>query len=78
MLPLMIGEDIDEDDPYWENFLLHLEINDYIFAPIVSNDMATHLHDLIVDHHKTFQELYACTIIPKMHYMVHYPEWMSR
>lgn len=74
----MIGDKIDDEDPYWENFLLHLQINEYIFAPTICNDMAVHLQDLIVDHHKTFKELYRCSIIPKMHYMVHYPEWMSR
>ena len=74
----MIGSKIDEEDPYWQNFLLHLQINDYIFAPTVSCYVAAHLHDLIVDHHKTFKELYTCSIIPKMHYMVHYPEWMNK
>ena len=74
----MIGDKIDTDDPYWQNFLLHLHLNDYIFAPVVSDDMAAHVHDLIIDHHKAFKELYSCQIIPKMHYMVHYPEWMSR
>lgn len=71
----MIGDKIDKEDPYWQNFLLHLQFNDYIFAP---TNMAAHLPYLIVDHHKTFKELYKCSIIPKMHYMVHYPEWMSR
>ena len=74
----MIGEKVDEEDPYWENFLLHLGINEYIFAPTVSDGMSAHLHDLIVDHHRTFKELYMCSVIPKMHYMVHYPEWMRR
>lgn len=74
----MIGEKVDSEDAYWQNYLLHLQINDYIFAPVISDDMVAHLEGLIADHHKTFKELYMCSIIPKMHYMVHYPEWMSR
>ena len=61
----MIGNEIDKEDPHWQNFLLHLQINDYFFAPTVSNDMAAHLHDLIVDHHKTFKELYMWLNNPK-------------
>ena len=68
----MIGDKIDEEDPYWHNFLLHLQINDYTFAPVISDDMAAHLEGLIADHHRTFKELYMCPIVPKMHYMVHY------
>ena len=71
----MIGDKVDDEDAHWQNFLLHLQINDYIFAPVISDDMVAHLEDLIADHHKTFKELYMCS---KMHYMVHYPEWMSR
>lgn len=78
LLPLMIGEKVDEEDPYWQNFLLHLEINEYIFSPTVTDEMCSHLHDLIVEHHTAFKELYMCSIIPKMHYMLHYPEWMRR
>ena len=32
MLPLMIGKDVPEFDEHWSNYLLLLEILDYVFA----------------------------------------------
>ena len=79
LLPLFIGEQNDEGDPHWENFLLMLTIVDYCFAPLVSEDWAAYLRMIINDHHKEFTTLYpSCRVIPKMHYMVHYPEMMCK
>ena len=79
LLPLMIGEEVEEGDQYWGNFLLLLSILDYCMAPIVSKDWAAYLRMIIQDHHQTFKQLYpSCPIIPKMHYIVHYPEIMCR
>ena len=73
----MIGQEID-DDKDWKNYLLHLKIIDYI-APVVSDDMPAYLRELIQDHHLAFKALYpTAPIIPKMHYMIHYPKWMVR
>lgn len=74
----MIGKEIDHGDEHWRNFLLHLKIVDYVFAPVVTQTMAAYLRELIQDHHIAFKSLYTGPIIPKMHYMVHYPEWMAR
>lgn len=79
LLPLMIGAKISEGDQRWCNFLRLLRIMDYLFAPVLSKDCVAHLKELIEEHHKEFKELYpSCTIIPKMHYMVHYPEFIER
>jgi hypothetical protein len=79
LLPLFTGEQIDEGDPHWENFLLMLTIVDYCFAPLVSEDWATYLRMIINDHHKEFSTLYpSFRVTPKMHYMVHYPEMMCK
>ena len=75
----MIGENIPEDNEYWNNYLLLLEILDYVFAPTISPDCIAHLKVLINDHHQTFKQLYPdCSITPKMHYMVHYPEFIEK
>lgn len=79
LLPLMIGEKIPVTDEHWSNFLCLLDIMDYLFAPVLSKDCTSHLKDLISEHHEAFMELYpSCRIIPKMHYMVHYPECIRR
>lgn len=79
LLPLMVGEKIDEADSNWRNLLLLLSIVDYTFAPVISTTMIAYLKEMIHDHHSTFLEVYSsCPIIPKMHYMLHYPQWMAK
>ena len=79
LLPLMIGEIIDEGDPHWENLLILLTITDYCFAPIVCEDWAAYLRMLIDDHHQEFRRLYPdFHLTPKMHYMVHLPDIMCK
>ena len=75
----MIGEKISEDDDHWTNFLLLLTIMDYLFAPVLSPECTIYLKDLIDEHHSGWTELYPlCNITPKMHYMIHYPEFIER
>lgn len=75
----MIGEKIPESDEHWCNFLRLLCIMDYVFAPVVSTDCIEHLKELIQEHHEAFTELYPSSrIIPKMHYLIHYPECIER
>ena len=77
--PLMIGEQIPRDHPNWMNFLLLLTIMDITFAPVTTADVITYLREVINDHHTGFQELYPDSpITPKMHYMIHIPEWMLK
>lgn len=58
----------------WNNFLLQLTIQDYVFSPSISPRNII-LKALINDHHQSFRNLYpTSSITPKMHYMVHYPE----
>ena len=53
----MIGEEIEEGDQYWGNFLLLLSILDYCMAPIVSKDWAAYLRMIIQDHHQISNRL---------------------
>ena len=78
-LPLIIGSHMPEDDEKWCLFLTLLEIVDIIFAEVTTIDKAAYLRDLITAHHSRFVQLYPnCSIIPKMHYIVHYPRTMIR
>ena len=79
MLPLMIGKHISASDQHWSNFLVLLEILDYVFAPTLTHEAVAHLKILINDHHQTFRILYPTSpIIPKMNHLVHYPELILR
>ena len=57
LLPLMVGDKIDEADRNWKNLLLLLTIVDYTFAPVISASMIAYLKEMIHDHHTTFLEI---------------------
>ena len=79
LLPLMIRDRVPNDNERWKNFLLLLSIMDYVLAPAISLDCVVHLRELIHDRHETFKELYpTCSIIPKMHIIIHYPECIEK
>lgn len=77
-LPFLIGDKIMEGDRRWENFLQLLSIVDYSFAPVLTHSKAAYLGMMIEDFLTDFKELYDRRIIPKMHYMVHFPSWIKK
>ena len=78
-LPLMIGDKVPNNDPFWDNFLTLVTITDYLLAPVISQDEIAYIRFLIEQHHSEFKVLYPnCSITPKFHFMVHYPEFISR
>lgn len=79
MLPLLLGDYVTENEPHWDNFLLMLTITDYVFAPVISEDIIGYLKILIQEHHEAFCILYpSMPIIPKQHYVVHLPEFILK
>ena len=79
LLPLMIGKEISTEDDCWYNYLLLLEMLDYIFAPTLTTEAVAQLRVIINDHHQGFKNVYPTSpIIPKMHYIVHYPDLILR
>ena len=78
-LPILIGTYIPNDDENWQNFLILLDITDYLVAPYLSTDEAAHLKVIIEDHHIMFKQLYPdSSIIIKMHYLLHYPNLIHK
>ena len=57
LLPLLIGDLVPDDDPYWDNYLLLLTIVDYVFAPTLSKRTPAFLTVLINDHLSQFKEI---------------------
>ena len=78
MFPLLIGDLVPEGDKNWENLLNLLHIEEILFAPVTSVPLAAYLAILIKDYLENFKELYSQNIIPKQHYMVHYPNQIVR
>jgi hypothetical protein len=78
-LPLIIGNKIPEEDEHWQLFCSLLKIMDIVFSPITSLDAIGVLEGLIEEHHEKFCQLYPNkSVIPKMHYLVHYPSHMYK
>ena len=73
-LPLLIGDLIPEDCEEWELFLVLFRICSIATSWEVKPDNIPYLRVLIEEHHSKFIQLYPeKNVIPKMHYMVHYP-----
>lgn len=78
-LPLLIGDKVDEDDSKWKCFLYLLEITKICTAHITSLELADYVRVLILEHHRLFKSCYPdVSLIPKMHYMVHFPRLLTR
>jgi len=77
LLPIIIGDRIPSDNPYWLNFLRLLELIDYISAPETTREIAGYLRDLIQDHHICFKQLYPeQRLTPKFHHLIHLPNYI--
>ena len=74
-IPLMFGDVVPEGNRHWYLLLLLLHIINILFSPSITEGMTIFLKHLIAEHHSLFKELYPLkNLIPKHHYMIHYPE----
>lgn len=74
-LPLIFGDVVPEGDRHWHLLLLLIHIVNIIFSPSITDGMIVFLKHLIREHHQLFSELYPQNnLIPKHHFMIHYPE----
>ena len=79
ILPLLVGDKVPEYCEQWKCFLLLLTIMDICLAPELDIDVIAYLRDIIHDHHCQFKDLYPHVhITPKLHYLIHYPEWIEK
>jgi hypothetical protein len=77
-LPLLIGDLVQEENSRWQNLILLLQIEEIVFAPKTTVQLAAYLDVLVGDYLEDFSKLYERPIIPKQHYMVHYPRQIVR
>ena len=76
-MPLLFGDLIETDDDHWYLLLLLLHIVDIVFSPVLSDGMTIYLKHLIIDHHQLFKQLFPeINLLPKHHFMIHYPRSM--
>ena len=77
--PFLIGDTIPLEDEHWHSFLALLKICSISLSPVCTHDTTAYLRVLIEEKLHDFQRLYPGeTVIPKQHYMVHYPSQIER
>ena len=71
----MIGDKVPEKSEHWMCFILLRKILDIVLCPVVSENLCSSLKILINEHHSKFVQLYGVSsYIPKMHFLLHYPD----
>jgi hypothetical protein len=78
LLPLMVGQHVPDGDQHWMCFLNVLRIVTVATAIEVTQDSIAILALLIEDYLLQFNSLYHNCITPKMHYLLHLPDQISR
>lgn len=77
--PLLIGDKVPESDERWVSFLLLLKIYSNALSPTCTYDTIPYLRSLIEEKLISFKRLYCeSRLIPKYHYMVHYPSQIEQ
>lgn len=77
--PLLVGDKVPEEDERWMNYLTLLQIMEFVFAPAINQGQIGYLEMLIEDFLYEFSRLYPDRpLLPKMHYLIHIPNWIRR
>lgn len=73
-LPLLFGDIVPTGNEHWSLLLILLQIINIVFSPSLTQGMTVYLKHLIIEHHDLFKQLYPHrNLIPKHHFMIHYP-----
>lgn len=73
LLPLMIGEQVTEEDPHWVCYINLLRILCIVTAVEITEDAISILQMLIEDYLDQFTSLYPNSITYKIHSLIHLP-----
>lgn len=77
--PMLVADMVPQDDSNWYSFLVLLKICSIAIFPICSYDNVAYLRVLIEEKLDLFKNLYPeYPVIPKQHYMLHYPSQITR
>lgn len=77
LLPLIVGSYVPPKK-YWNCYILLLKVVDLIMVPVVRRLWIPSLEEKITEFLATFHELFPDGVIPKMHFLVHYPSLMLK
>lgn len=74
LIPLIVGKLIPEDEPAWQLILDLKDIVDLVVSPVHTKETIAYLETKISDHRKRYCTLLPeRKLLPKHHYLEHYP-----
>lgn len=76
----MIGHRVPREHEHWLLLLKLLDICDIVFAPSITESLCNYVGHLVEEHHAHLSELFGSDkrLLPKHHFMVHYPVCMRQ
>lgn len=77
LLPFIIGDLIPEAEPAWLVLLDLKEIVELAVAPLHNKETIAYLDCKITEHRDRFLELFPARLLPKHHYLEHYPHMIE-
>jgi hypothetical protein len=79
ILPFFFAERLPENhhDEHWNCMMHLLRILQFCLSPVMNDIGISHLRKAISDHHVAYMQLYPDGFIPKLHFLVHYPDQAS-
>ena len=74
LLPFLIGHLVPENEPAWSVLMDLKDIVELIVAPTHSDESIAYLDGKIIEHRQRYQDLFpAIRLLPKHHFLEHYP-----
>lgn len=74
LIPLIVGKLIPEDEPAWQLVLDLKDIVDLVVCPVHTNESIAYLETKISEHRHKYCTLFPeRKLLPKQHYLEHYP-----
>lgn len=77
VLPLLIGDFIPIDDPYWELMIRLRHLIELLYSPRYCENTPFYIKDVISEYLQLLQTLFPNSMKPKHHYLLHYPRSME-
>lgn len=77
LLPFIIGDLIPEAEPAWLVLLDLKEIVELAVAPLHNKETIAYLDCKITEHRDRFLELFPARLLPKHHFLEHYPQMIE-
>jgi hypothetical protein len=78
LLPLMIGDLVAKNDPYWKLLLTLVDLIEICLKSSFDEDLLKKLDDVIKSHNKMYMEIFTKNLKPKFHLLFHYTDVIRR